>query len=745
MSLLLHDNLRQSIIRNKTLNTHTYPLSQTDEMSTSFSSSSSSLPSSSILPFIVIEGPNILPDDIFRLSFEGNSRQDLIPQIAEPAALIRGKHGSRNSNEEDGNGDGDLNDPERVDLSAVLYDVDNMREEDKNRDIAPDEFDALLSGLLNTYIEPLRNMDDIKLRNYIYKLWDLEEVRAQGIVELRDVHKGYEKNLSNVLKIFMLFLRHHMVGKDGGDIMGQNMYNQQIFNRVLKSIFYMNNILVSEYHIRINLSEESLMNQEDSINLFRFTPQDYSKNNPFQNLLIYLLNRAYTKGYRLYREACYRQIYHNGYPTHAWKYVMPVTAFVYDSINKDTQFEMWQNLTNAKDNAKRAAEYLLNCQDKEFPRLEPDRHLFSWTDGIYDAKKMTFYAYDTDPLPSNRVAIKFFEQPFNPHELFSKNWYDIETPELQGIFNYQGLDESVSRTVYAMMGKCFYEVGEMDRWEVIMFIKGVAGSGKSTIGKFLKEIYPATDIAILSSNIEKKFGLQPIFDKLLWLCFEVKGNWGLDQGDFQCMISGEEIPVAMKHKTAVTTLWKTPGMLMGNEVARSWLDAAGSMTRRILVLEFLKKVKQADTTLGSKIRERLAATIHKCNMAYRTLVDYCGSAGIWDKLPDYFKTTRQKLASTINPLEDFLNNSGAIRMDTEDEECFMPLDDFKIMYLDFCKRGNHGRIRFNPDHYASVFESYGIVVQEVKGEKSYHGEIKSDMKWVIGIDIKQDETLCNNA
>lgn len=678
------------------------------------------------LPFVEISGPNILPDDIFNLGLEEYEIKDNTPQIV--GSNVRDRN-APNVDEDD------------FERRVVKYDLDSIGEMSRDRDIAPGEFETLLKDLDDIYISPFKEKNDLELRQYIYKLWDLEDLIKEGIVELKDIRKGYEKNLSQILKIYMLFLRNKMVGKDGPE----TIWNQNLFNRALKSVYYMENILVSEYHIRKNIEDENCMFQEDRLDIFRFTPEDVSKNKPFQNLLVYLLKRAYQKGYRLYREACYKQIYHNGYPTHAWKYVMPILAFVYDSISRETNGEMWRNLTDSRDNAKRAVDYLLNAKDKELPTLDPDRHLFAWTDGLYDAKTLQFYPYEEYTLPSDRVAIKFFEQPFKVNELFNvPDWYEIQTPALEKILEHQEFSPDVCKIIYAMMGRCLYDVNEIDHWEIILFIKGVAGSGKSTIGKILKDFYPAADVAVLSSNIERKFGLGAIFDKLMFLCFEVKATWGLDQGDFQCMISGEEIPVAIKHKTAVTTLWKVPGMLMGNEVARSWQDAAGSMTRRVLVAEFNKRVKNTDTTLGKQLKEQLAAILHKCNMAYHDLVRTCGSANIWNKIPQYFIDTQKHFAGVINPLEDFLGNCDVIRVDSDDPTCCIPYEEFQIMYLNFCRKNNYDKgIRFNKDHYQTVFEVHGIQVKQ-EPEKEYKGMTKHDIKWIYGVGLREEDGCIDN-
>ena len=678
---------------------------------------------------ITVVGPNTLPDDIWILA------QDFPSALVKKAeALLMDVH-VRNRNDSC-----EKENLEDLREKTIHYDIDCVQEIDRNREIAPDEFEMLLKNINDYCIAPFTDKSDAQLRDYIYKTWDLEDLRAQGLVELKDIQMGYEKVLSQVFKIYMLFLRHNKVGKHNAETIA----NQNMFNRALKIIYNVNQILLSEYSISKAATEDTLTNDEEVINLFQFVPQDTGKNKPFQAFLMFLLRKAYMKGYRLYRECCYKQIYSVGFPTHSWKRVMPVHDFVYDCVSKETNYDMWLNLTDSRDTPKRAAEYLVNSRDKEFPTLQPDRHLFSFTDGVYDAKEIMFYPYETSPLPSSRVAIKFFNQPFEHQSLFSyEEWYDIPTPEFQSILDYQGLSREVCEIIYAMMGRWMYEVNEIDHWEVILFIKGVAGSGKSTIGKQLQSLYPSSEVAVLGSNIEKKFGLSPIVVKLGWICFEVKGNWGLDQGDFQCMISGEDIPIPVKHKEAYTVQWTVPGIMMGNEVARSWLDAAGSMTRRILVVEFPKKVKNTDTTLGARMKERTPAMIHKCNMAYRSLVETCGTASIWDKLPEYFKKTRSNLAAVINPLEDFLENSDQIMVEEGNVDYYIPFEDFQQMYMKFCQNNNYNGIRFNKDHYETVFQAHAMSVG-VEREVTYRGMHKKNIKMIYGVKLKEDDTMAIN-
>ena len=65
----------------------------------------------------------------------------------------------------------------------------------------------------------------------------------------------------------------------------------------------------------------------------------------------------------------------------------------------------------------------------------------------------------------------------------------------------------------------------------------------------------------LSNNIEKKFGLESIFDGFMFIAPEIKGDMALEQAEFQSLVSGEDMSIARKNKTAQSLTWNVPGIL----------------------------------------------------------------------------------------------------------------------------------------------------------------------------------------
>lgn len=95
---------------------------------------------------------------------------------------------------------------------------------------------------------------------------------------------------------------------------------------------------------------------------------------------------------------------------------------------------------------------------------------------------------------------------------------------------------------------------------------------------------------------------------------EVKKDFSLDQAQLQSMITGEEVSIQRKNREALSVVWKAPGLLAGNEVA-NWSDNSGSISRRMILIKFNRKVAQSDPTLKTKIKAERAALMHKCSRA----------------------------------------------------------------------------------------------------------------------------------
>ena len=467
---------------------------------------------------------------------------------------------------------------------------------------------------------------------------------------------------------------------------------------------------------------------------------------PYQHLLIYLLRTAYKNGFRRYRDQCCKEIGN----TRAWKTVKEIKDFVYDETQKEDNAEMWMNLTNRGGMANDVIRHLSNCKDIQFAEIKKDRHVWSFQNGLLDARpidenrdlqsgirKFTFYEYTApkfSELDPSLVSCKYFDLPFNSHDDVS-DWYDIPTPSMQCVLDYQKFEESVCRWIYVFMGRLCFDVNELDGWQVIPFLKGIAQSGKSTlITKVARKFYECEDVAVLSNNIEKKFGLQSIHKGFVFISPEIKGDLQLEQAEFQSMVSGEDVSVARKNEAALSMQWKTPGILGGNEVP-NWKDNSGSILRRLATVNFCRQIAPdvADPHLDDKLELEMPAILCKCLRAYLEYSSKYADKDIWNVLPKYFKQVQNQVATVTNSLQHFLCSEKF----SFAKDLFIPQKIFVAQFNQHCRENNLGTFRFNPDFYAGPFSSKEL---EVRVEsKIYQGQAFSTQPIIYGLDLKIGE------
>jgi hypothetical protein len=246
----------------------------------------------------------------------------------------------------------------------------------------------------------------------------------------------------------------------------------------------------------------------------------------------------------------------------------------------------------------------------------------------------------------------------------------------------------------------------------VPFILGVANSGKSTIADIAASFYASHNVGSIPGTLEKVFGLLPLSRKMLAICYEVTQSLSISRADFQSIVSGETLQLAEKNKMAQTVKWDTPLFLVGNEIF-GMQDTQGSLSRRIVFIEFNKKVplEKTDTTLKAKLAKELPNIILKTNMAYAALRSRCGTEGIWKVLPASFLRSQKRMAALTNPINAFLNDRTVIE---RKDDAFEGLAILKKRFKAYL---TNNRIRYSFEdmqfRQALKDEGYNIVFNKV--------------------------------
>jgi len=287
--------------------------------------------------------------------------------------------------------------------------------------------------------------------------------------------------------------------------------------------------------------------------------------------------------------------------------------------------------------------------------------------------------------------------------------------------------------MYVFLGRLCYDVNAKDKWQCIVFLKGIARSGKSTIlTKVVKKFYNNEDVRTLSNNIERKFGLWSIHDGFMFICPEVKGDLTLEQAEFQSIVSGEDVSIARKNEKAISEVWKVPGIMAGNEVP-GYRDNSQSILRRLITFDFKKQVQDADPNLDQRLDKELPNILQKCLKAYNEYYEKYGNKDIWNVLPKYFHAIQQQIALVTNNLMNFLA-SEKLRYSSE---FAIPHKLFISAFNIHCNENNIPRTKITEDMCVGPFSSRNLEIKTLSRE--YNGLTYINTLFIIGVDFVHND------
>jgi hypothetical protein len=550
-----------------------------------------------------------------------------------------------------------------------------------------------------------------------------------------EIGEKFEKAFMKVFNIYDAMSKHNLVGNDTEE----QMENKLTINRIMGTMHYARNTIIAINNVQKSLNKQIDFSSEQDFNLYKFQELDMDELQGSQKMIIYIYSKFHELNYKRYKECCYKARFtRSKHNTFSWEKVDTIQNVIYNILSKSQNLNMFLESIKTKDNIRFVIDYFIKCMDPSFPDLVRDRHVFSFNNGIYITKVWNpesnwwtdkFFKYDDPNMPPNLTSCKFFDHNFEYGDECDPT--NVHTPLLDSILKYQDLDDDVIMWNQVYIGRMLYDVAELDNWQVILFLLGQGGTGKSTIANdIVKKFYDDEDTAVMSNNIQAKFGLADIHDKFIFIAPEIKRDWCLEQSEFQEIISAGTLNVNIKHKKSEVIHWKSPGILGGNEVP-GFCDNSGSIKRRVMVTRFDNKVqvKDGNTMLGKELQKEIPSIIKKCNMLYLEKARCFGRSNIWDKLPSYFIITQEKMSETTNPLVNYLN-SGKLTFDKED---YIPLQRFVQNFNEHCRENGFKKQQFTTDFYNAPFGNKGLHIDHKK-KRLYNG-INFPPPFIIGVNI----------
>jgi hypothetical protein len=319
--------------------------------------------------------------------------------------------------------------------------------------------------------------------------------------------------------------------------------------------------------------------------------------------------------------------------------------------------------------------YLTHMNPREIRNIRFERNLMSFKNGVLllptaPGQLATFTAYDSPAFQDGgfigKVASHHIGQVFDPL------WLDPalpepDTPAFDKILLHQFTPE-VAHTLRILIGRTLWPVNRLDRWHVVLWLVGLAGTGKSLVLEIASQMHSDECVATLSANQEGIFGLQGVDTAHLLVGRDMPHAMSkvLTQELFQTMVCGEKTAVPVKGLQKVDNRWLVP-MIMASNMMPDYKDTNGQISRRIAAFMFEKPVRPRDPTLPGRIEKEQPAIIARAVRAYLTAVDQRGGEDFWDWCPDELRRSQLEVAKATNYVQQF------IHLDPEDNNTHAPL------------------------------------------------------------------------
>ena len=471
-------------------------------------------------------------------------------------------------------------------------------------------------------------------------------------------------------------------------------------------------------------------------------------------ILLHVLNCLASMKMRRMGQDCYHEMIIDGddgqkVRTCAWVKYCSIEEFVYRCLDREQYAQHWIDAVASSSSVEHCVKILTNCVDSHFPDLEHNRHQFAFRNGCLDINVGVFLPFDEMDCTarSGFSCIQFFDDKFDVSQKETP-WRDIKTPHFDTLFTDQGFDQDTLEWMHVMTGRLLFDLGTHDDWQVVLFLKGVAGCGKSTYGNLVRSVYPASMVSSLTSNAETKFGMSAHVNSKLVICGEVTRRFPIDRGQWQSWISGESMNIPRKNLSALDMVIRAPLLQLGNE-GMGYADKSDSVGRRSCHMKMENTITESNPKLRELLEGERPLLLFKWGSAYRDRVEQHGAKAFWGTGPaqivsDQMMKWHDEFQLQVNSLTRFLRTSGKVEKGeyTLQPEFICGLDDLGKAFTAWLRENSMPPETWEDDLYNGVLAKEGLKVQVRTESVRVPGTSKKRVvtkQWVLGLRICDSE------
>lgn len=392
---------------------------------------------------------------------------------------------------------------------------------------------------------------------------------------------------------------------------------------------------------------------------------------------------------------------------------MKADGFVYEPVpgcpcayRQLCTYEEYINLTLEGDavfnsNPKRfreAMEYMKHYRVKQMPEHKPDRELLSFRNGVLSMSDVAFTP-NADIVAAHPL-----------HARVARHHIDLEftggtdTPLLDAVLDAQ-FERDVAQLLCALIGRLLFPVGKLDNWQVMPYLVGVGGTGKSLILAVVQHLFAVGAVGNLAAKREDVFGMANLADKDVVIGRDMPRALSgvLSQEVMQCMTAAEHMEIPRKGTTALNIQWTAPVIMASNHLP-DYVNTGGNVSRRLVPFNHENPVSAPkETLLEDILATELPNVVARILHAYKDARARAKAAGgFWKSVPEKVREWQGALSSATNKLHHFLS------MDDDDRGCVIEKEGGKVTCLIDFKTVYKNRMGGDCIADASVFAAFGF-------------------------------------
>jgi hypothetical protein len=442
--------------------------------------------------------------------------------------------------------------------------------------------------------------------------------------------------------------------------------------RILKLCLQAQKAVEHKFQFRIKITEKSLIPTAEDLAILD-GPKDMEIMNPFTRGTYIITSHAKRDHLARYEEGLYKE-----HPDIKGVYLeLNRKGSPQDHINhfvkNDTLFMKGFNMPMLDG-------WWKTTDHKDFPLITTNRcdhDLIAFRDGYFNIHSLTLHSFD-EIGDKNPITFRYYDVNYN-------DIINQPTPAWDKIVQFQWEPEVV-KIFEILIGRLHYNVGLYDKWEVIPYLVGLAGTGKSKIVEAIVQMFFVGDIATIDANSDKSFTLETLWNKKIILFPDAPKNIDeyLPATTLCSMASGENVTVSRKHKTPIyIPKWPATTFFSAN-YHFNYRDEAGRISRRLMAFPMYNNVTKQDLTLSAKLQLEAPSILIRCLNKYRECAK-SQTESIWSFVPQTLLDMQEETKMKTNTVYRFLKENGGVYEFTFEPEGYIRWKDFVNAYKNYCK------------------------------------------------------------